>query len=147
LNPIDPFVQPLAIPNDPSTTTGSSPYPSRPDSATYGRLELHPSAYSQRPPQPAAVYGMWSAHHVPRPCVSLLLSCLRRVASSCPFPRCSRNARPHRPPTCTASTLTTASLLVPSRLLLTNTAPKHALSIHGTSISSPPGVFTRAPFT
>jgi hypothetical protein len=55
-----------SIPNDPSATAASSPYPSRPDSATYGRLELHPSAYAQRPPQTAAVFGAWP-HHVRSP--------------------------------------------------------------------------------
>ena len=77
LNPnIDLICSHLAIPNDPSATAGSPPYPSRPDSATYGRPEFPPSPYSQRPPQPTAVYGMCSAHPVPRPVVSLLLSYL-----------------------------------------------------------------------
>ena len=42
------------------------PYPSRSDSALYSRLKLQPT-YSQRPPQPAAVSGMWCTHPVPRP--------------------------------------------------------------------------------
>jgi hypothetical protein len=65
LNLIDPIFSPPAIPNDPSSIASSSPYPSRPDSATYYRPELPPSAYSLRPPQPAAVFGMCNAHPVP----------------------------------------------------------------------------------
>jgi hypothetical protein len=56
-----------AIANDPSATSSSSPYPSRPDPATYTRPELVHSAYPQRPPQTPAVYGMRSAHLSPRP--------------------------------------------------------------------------------
>jgi len=48
-----------SIPNDPSATASSSPYPPRPDSATYNRPELPHSAYSQRPPQTTAVFGAW----------------------------------------------------------------------------------------
>jgi hypothetical protein len=95
VEPYRPICPPPAISNDPSATAGSSPYPSRPDSATYGRPEFAPSAYSQRPPQPTAIFGMCSAHPMPRPRLSLLLSYLRRVGPSCPFPRRSRNARPH----------------------------------------------------
>lgn len=97
----------------------------------------------------ATYCGLW---YVERPsCAQTLrltsLSCLRRVAPSCPFPRRPGNPRPRRPPTSTTCTLTSASLLIPSRILLTNTAPKHALSIHGTSpISSSPGIFARISF-
>ncbi len=45
---------PPAMPNDASTTATSSPYPSRPDSATYHRPDLAPVAYSPRPPQAPA---------------------------------------------------------------------------------------------
>ncbi|KAF8485068.1 hypothetical protein DFH94DRAFT_718040 [Russula ochroleuca] len=54
-----------SIPNDLSATAGSSPYPSRPDSATYIRPEFAPSVYSQRPPQPTAVFGAWPHHARP----------------------------------------------------------------------------------
>ncbi|KAH9963231.1 hypothetical protein BC827DRAFT_1194282 [Russula dissimulans] len=52
-----------SMPNDSSATSTSSPYPSRPDSATYARQELLPAVYHQRHPQAAAIYGAWP-HHV-----------------------------------------------------------------------------------
>ena len=39
----------------------------------------------------------------------------------------------HRSSISTTSTLTLAAFLDTSRVLLTNTAPRHAISIHGTS--------------
>ncbi|KAI0002943.1 hypothetical protein BJV74DRAFT_814326 [Russula compacta] len=51
-----------SIPNDPSATGPSSPYPPRPDSATYTRPEHASPAYSQRLPQTAAIFGAWPHH-------------------------------------------------------------------------------------
>ena len=45
--------------------------------------------------------------------------------------RRSCNAQPHRPPT--TFTFTTDTLLVTFHVLLTSAAPKHAMSMHGTS--------------
>ncbi|KAI9448348.1 hypothetical protein H4582DRAFT_1900075 [Lactarius indigo] len=53
-----------SMPNDTSTTATSSPFPSRPESATYHRPDLAHVAYSPRPPQAPA--GAW-AHHIRSP--------------------------------------------------------------------------------
>jgi len=137
LNPIESISSHTAMPNDPSATSTSSPYPTRPDSATYTRQELPPTAYPQRHLQAAAVYGMCSAHLLPDLSPHLFRYSIRRVATSCPFQR-SYYARPCGASTFTASTLTTTRILITCRVLLANTTPRHVVSIHSTSPISPP---------
>jgi hypothetical protein len=126
------FFSTPAMPNDTSTTAASSPYPSRPDSATYHHPDLQQVAFSQRPPQGVAGKRPYLSTF-PSP---LILTSIRRMATPWPLSCHPHGARANGPSRRTISTHATPSLLATSCILLSNTTPGHALFVYRTSISA-----------